>query len=204
MRYVFSFPDIGEGITEGAIVEWKVRKGQAVEAGDPLVEMETDKVVTDIPSPKTGTVVALYGREGETIEVGSPLVELDIEGVHGGEAQKTAREEPWKEKDEAEAEEAGAVVGTLETAGSGAFLPASGEGVGGPEDSAPAGTAAGPSADRRSPPGGGRKTSATPVARAEAKHLGVDIDRVRGTGPGGRVTKRDVEEYVPAGGSAAE
>jgi pyruvate dehydrogenase E2 component (dihydrolipoamide acetyltransferase) len=204
MRYVFSFPDIGEGITEGTLIEWKVKKGQSVEAGDPLVEMETDKVVTDIPSPKGGTVTALYGREGDTVEVGSPLVELDIEGVHGEEAQRTVREEPWKEQDEAEAEEAGSVVGTLETAGSGSFLPASDEGL---EDDRPVGGAAGESArkgtERRKPPAGGRKTLATPVARAAAKHLGIEIDRVKGTGSGGRVTKRDVEEFGGPGRRSA-
>ena len=62
MRYIFKFPDIGEGLEEGTIVEWLVKKGQKVESGDPLVTMETDKVVTDIPSPKTGTLVTLFGK----------------------------------------------------------------------------------------------------------------------------------------------
>ncbi|HAW57683.1 MAG TPA: hypothetical protein DCX03_01500 [Bacteroidales bacterium] len=52
MRYIFNFPDIGEGLDEGTIAEWYVQKGQKIEAGEPIVNMETDKVVTDIPSPK--------------------------------------------------------------------------------------------------------------------------------------------------------
>ncbi|HHT34598.1 MAG TPA: biotin/lipoyl-binding protein, partial [Bacteroidales bacterium] len=51
MRYVFNFPDLGEGLEEGTILEWYVKEGDKVKVGDPLVQMETDKVVADIPSP---------------------------------------------------------------------------------------------------------------------------------------------------------
>src|SRR5208283_1178375 len=83
MRYIFNFPDIGEGLDEGKIVEWYVEKGQSIEVGTSLVKMETDKVVTDIPSPRTGRIAAIYGKVGETVHVGNPLVEIDIEGVEG-------------------------------------------------------------------------------------------------------------------------
>ena len=65
MRYIFKFPDIGEGLEEGIIVEWHVEKGQAVKMGDPLVTMETDKVVTAIPSPRDGIIAAKFGKPGE-------------------------------------------------------------------------------------------------------------------------------------------
>lgn len=55
-------------------------KGQTVSTGDPLVKMETDKVVADIPSPKTGTIAARFGEVGDVVRVGSPLVEIEIEG----------------------------------------------------------------------------------------------------------------------------
>ena len=176
MRYIFNFPDIGEGLDEGTIVEWYVQKGQRVEAGQPLVNMETDKVVTDIPSPKSGTIVATYGKVGETIHVGSPLVEIEIEGVEGAAAIEEATRIEQVE------EEGAGVVGTLEVAGNNAFLPSSNEGL----DAAPA------AADSRPQ----RKALATPVARAMAKELGVDINRVTGTGPGGRVTTQDIENYI--------
>ena len=51
MKYIFNFPDIGEGLDEGTVIEWYVEKGQTIKAGDTLVKMETDKVVADIPSP---------------------------------------------------------------------------------------------------------------------------------------------------------
>ena len=69
MRYIFNFPDIGEGLEEGTILEWYVTKGQTVSTGDPLVKMETDKVVADIPSPKTGTIAARFGEVGDVVVV---------------------------------------------------------------------------------------------------------------------------------------
>src|SRR5665647_893594 len=93
MRYIFNFPDIGEGLEEGTILEWYVTKGQAVKAGQALCNMETDKVVTDIPSPKNGTIVATFGKVGEIALVGKPLVEIEIEGVFGAEEVAEAKEE---------------------------------------------------------------------------------------------------------------
>ncbi len=174
MRYIFNFPDIGEGLDEGTIAEWLVQKGQQIEAGEPLVNMETDKVATDIPSPKAGTIVAIYGKVGETIKVGDSLVEIEIEGVSGKEAIEEAKKEP-------EAEEEGAgVVGTFEVAGNKAFLPPSEEGVEVKIDEEKL----------------QKKSLATPVARAYAKDLKVDINKVKGTGPAGRVTKSDIQEYL--------
>ncbi|MDD4150275.1 MAG: dihydrolipoamide acetyltransferase family protein [Bacteroidales bacterium] len=179
MRYIFNFPDIGEGLDEGTILEWYVKKGQAVKVGDAIVKMETDKVVADIPSPREGTIVALYGKQGETINVGNPLAEIEIEGVHGKDAQELVTEEA--NKTEAVEEEGAGVVGTLEIAGNNAFMPASDEGMSETDKTQVASTK--------------KKALATPVARAIAKDLGVDINQVTGTGPGGRVMKDDIKKF---------
>jgi len=171
MRYIFKFPDIGEGLTEGIIIEWHVDKGNAVKVGQPLVKMETDKVVTDIPSPREGVIAARYGKVGETIHVGEVLVEIDIEGQAAAEA--TAPEEAVEEK-------GAGVVGTIEVASNNALLPASDEGTG-PKPSA----AGAPQ----------RKALATPVARAMARELNIDINQVTGTGPAGRVMKSDIQNF---------
>ena len=185
MRHVFKFPDIGEGLEEGTIVEWYVEKGQEVESGQSLVQVETDKVTTDIPSPKTGTIAALYGKEGETINVGDPLAEIEIEGVEGEKAQEEAKKEPAGPTEEGVEEEEGAgVVGTIEVAGEGGHLPASEEGMEKPE---------GGEEEEDKPR---KKALATPVARALAKDLGVDINKIKGTGPAGRVMKDDIHRYV--------
>ena len=174
MRYIFKFPDIGEGLEEGTIVEWHVEKGQTVKMGDSLVTMETDKVVTAIPSPRDGIIAAKFGKVGETIHVGSALVEIDIAGVDGEAAVAEAS------KPEPVEEEGAGVVGTLEVAGNNAVLSASKEGLS-------AGTAKLEKSER---------VLATPVARALAKESGVNINTVTGTGPAGRVTKEDILRYI--------
>lgn len=180
MRYIFKFPDIGEGIMEGKILEWYVKKGQEIKSGDPIVKMETDKVVTDIPSPKEGTVSAVFGKEGEVINVEDPLIELEIEGVAGDEAQQVAQEKPKPMTEEAVDEKGFGVVGTIEVAGDSAFLPASDEAA--TTETYPATKAI-------------KKALATPVARAMAKDYGIDINEITGSGPGGRVMKEDVKHF---------
>jgi pyruvate dehydrogenase E2 component (dihydrolipoamide acetyltransferase) len=176
MRYIFNFPDIGEGLDEGTILEWYVVKGQQIKSGDPLLKMETDKVVTDIPSPKTGTLTMLYGKIGEVINVGNPLVEIEMEGIAG----EAAVEEQKKPSFEAVEEEGAGVVGTLEIAGNNAYLPSSNEGAALQEKATGKET---------------RKILATPVARAYAKEFNIDINKVTGTGPGGRVMTEDIKKY---------
>lgn len=176
MRYIFNFPDIGEGLDEGTILEWYVVKGQQIKSGNPLVKMETDKVVTDIPSPKTGTLTMVYGKIGEVIHVGNPLVEIEIEGVEGA----AAVAEQKKPEFEVVEEKGAGVVGTLEVAGNNAYLPSSDEGA-----------TSQPAAVEKA----AKKVLATPVARAYAREFNVDINKVIGTGPGGRVMKEDIKSY---------
>ena len=90
MAYEFKFPDVGEGIHEGEIVKWKVKVGDKVEADQPLVEIETDKAVVDIPSPKAGTILKINHKDGETVKVGEVLVVIGEEGekAEGGKEPK--------------------------------------------------------------------------------------------------------------------
>jgi pyruvate dehydrogenase E2 component (dihydrolipoamide acetyltransferase) len=175
MKYIFKFPDIGEGLDEGTIAEWYVEKGQEVKMGESLVKMETDKVVTDIPSPKSGLISMKYGKVGETINVGDPLVEIDMPGISGAEAQEEATKPEFEPE-----EEGAAVVGTLEVAGNSAYLPASNEIF---TDSV--------EVNKKTQ----HKALATPVARAMANDFGLNINDVNGTGPAGRVMKSDIQEY---------
>lgn len=174
MRYIFKFPDIGEGLEEGVIVQWHVDKGQKVKMGESLVTMETDKVVTEIPSPREGVIAARYGSEGETIRVGAALVEIELDGD-----EVAINQVEDKPKAEAVEEEGAGVVGTLEVAGNDFVLTASKEGVREEKETK----------SRQS------KALATPVARAMAKVMGIDINLVRGTGPAQRVMKNDILNY---------
>jgi len=141
--------------------------------------METDKVVADIPSPRDGVLASLFGKLGETIHVGDALVEIEIEGVNGEEAQELAKETDTKL--EAVEEEGAGVVGTLEIAGNNAFMPASDERV--------------TESSKNQILNSNKKAKATPVARAMAKDLRVDINEVSGTGPAGRVMKADIKSF---------
>jgi 2-oxoisovalerate dehydrogenase E2 component (dihydrolipoyl transacylase) len=74
---VFKLPDLGEGLHEAEISEWHVRVGDRVEAGQPLVSVETDKAIVEVPSPMAGTVTRLWGKQGDLLTVGAELVEFD-------------------------------------------------------------------------------------------------------------------------------
>lgn len=190
MKHDFLFPDIGEGIHEGTLTKWLVKKGDSVNEGDSLVEVETDKVTTEIPAPKSGTIAELKFEEGDVIHVGDVFIVIDTEGGSVDEDSKTDKEtkseevpeidekDKKQEKDEKEEvveEETAGVVG--EVVASSDEIPSSDE-------------AQSSSTVKREKT---RKALATPVARKLAKDLNVDINQVDGTGPAGRVMKEDIK-----------
>lgn len=182
MRYVFKFPDIGEGITEGKILEWYVHVGQKIKSGDLVVKVETDKVVDDIPSPKDGTVVARFGEVDEVIRVNAPLITIDLSGddyVAEDEEKAPVVAKPVIHKPASTVNEPGfGVVGQLEISDD--VMPDSEEGTVAERDVED-------------------KVSATPVARRMARKLNIDLNAVNGTGPDGRITKTDVLRFKDAG-----
>lgn len=175
MQFTFNFPDLGEGLDEGTILEWYVKEGDHVKVGDPIVQMETDKVVADIPSPKEGIISARHGDVGDVIRVGSALVVIKLEGEMPEEAPEEKKELPIQEP-----EDAGAVVGTMEVAAKDDVLAPSDEGKSASEEVV-----------QEKP----KKALATPVARAMAKQMGIDINQVPGSGPSGRVKRADIQEF---------
>src|SRR3989344_4508138 len=80
MAFAFKFPDVGEGIHEGEIVKWLVKEGDLVKEDQPLVEMQTDKAVVEIPSPKSGKVLKLNFKNGDTVKVGEVLILIEEKG----------------------------------------------------------------------------------------------------------------------------
>ena len=77
MSNIITMPQLGETVTEGTILRWLVKVGDEVKEDDPILEISTDKVDTEVPSPFNGTVTSLLVEEGETVEVGASLLELD-------------------------------------------------------------------------------------------------------------------------------
>jgi len=153
MAREFKLPDIGEGVAEGEVVKWLVREGQPIRENDLMVEVMTDKVTVQIPSPVTGKVLALRAKEGEVVKVGQTLLVLGEEGEIG----------PPPSAPPAETEEK---------------LPPP-----------PGPTVLPPPPLRASAPG---PALATPAVRKLAREMGVDIERIVGTGSGGRITDEDV------------
>jgi pyruvate dehydrogenase E2 component (dihydrolipoamide acetyltransferase) len=81
--HTFTLPDLGEGLVEATVLEWLVAVGDGVERNAPLVEVETTKASTELPSPAGGTVLELHVAEGETVAVGAPLFTLEIAAESG-------------------------------------------------------------------------------------------------------------------------
>ena len=170
----FRLPDIGEGLTEAEIVRWLVAEGEHVEADQPIVEVETDKAVVEIPSPYAGVVLSHGGAEGEVIEVGAVLVTI-------GEPGEMSTSSSGDDSEEVASGEGGDVfaaaepiVGTLSEEAESLSTPGS--------TASPAPAA----------------VKALPIVRKLARDNGIDLETVEGTGPGGRITRSDVESAIAA------
>jgi pyruvate dehydrogenase E2 component (dihydrolipoamide acetyltransferase) len=182
----FLLPDLGEGLPDATIVEWLAREGEVVMLDAPLVSMETAKAVVEVPSPFSGRLVKLHGQAGDVIETGRALAEFEIDATlpqraaghdtghgHGHEPPPT-KQASAPTAAAAERADQGSVVGAMEAS----------DRIGG---------------DALVASGG---VKAMPAVRALAKKLGVDLTRVRPTGPGGVATLQDVKAAAAAGSAA--
>jgi pyruvate dehydrogenase E2 component (dihydrolipoamide acetyltransferase) len=169
-------PQMGVSVSEGTITKWLKAEGEQIAADEPLLEISTDKVDTEVPSPGEGVVAQILVQEGQTVEVGTVLAVIAPEGAEAppAPAEPAAPEAPPEPATQPAAEEAAAV--------------SSSEGDQ-PVAPAPAPiTQVAPSAPAAPATGNGRTFVSPVVARIAAEH-GVDPNAVQGTGTGGRVTK---------------
>ena len=180
--FEFPFPDLGEGLSEGKVLELKIKPGERLKQGQTLAVVETDKVVADIPSPRDGTLVRFEVAEGEIIRVGQVLATLQVEESEEAQAGQAANAAPAAPETVLSQPER-SLVGELDTSAP-SLLPPSREGHAASTDGGPG--SAGPA------PGAGRPATASPVVRKLAASRGADLGSVRGSGPGGRVLRRDV------------
>ncbi|MFB6294227.1 MAG: E3 binding domain-containing protein, partial [Candidatus Nanohaloarchaea archaeon] len=212
MAVEFEFPDVGEGVTEGTLIQWLVEEGDAVEEDESLAEVETDKAVVEVPSPTDGTIQELRAAEGDTIAVGDVIVVIaeDGDGEAAADQEEAEEETAEEQEDEAEAEGAAGDAGEgggAETEGAAEQDGQAGGGstsvVGDLEDADEAaedtgeGDAASSDAAAKADDGAtdtGGKVLAAPSTRKLAREEGVDITAVEGSGPGGRVTRQDVKQ----------
>ena len=195
----FLLPDLGEGLAEAELISWKVKAGETVKESQTLAEMQTDKALVEVPSPWAGTVSEICGKPGEIIKVGAVLVR------YGAAAAKPAAAAP-------------AASGGASTngTGSGAACLSSQVAAGVPGATEDQGTVVGTMSGtltvsdrfaRRAPEAAAvardGKALATPAVRRIARELGVDIQRVPGSGRNGRVTATDIEQFAGTGAGAA-
>jgi 2-oxoglutarate dehydrogenase E2 component (dihydrolipoamide succinyltransferase) len=177
-------PQMGVSVSEGTVTKWLKNEGDAIEADEPLLEISTDKVDTEVPSPGSGIVQQILVQEGETVDVGTKLAVIAPEGAPAAIEEET---EPEPEEPAAEVPPEPATAEAAAEAGASSSS----------ETSAPTPVVAAPDVS------GNGKTFVSPVvARIAAEH-GVDVDAVPGTGQGGRVTKKDILAFIEQGAPAA-
>jgi pyruvate dehydrogenase E2 component (dihydrolipoamide acetyltransferase) len=148
----FNLPDLGEGLQDAEIVAWHVVEGDHVVTDEPLLSVETEKAMVEVPSPRSGYIKRILGKPRERVKVGAPIVEFS--------------DEPHADT--------GTVVGDLSARPRVAVTEPSLPSIG---------------AMRRAAP----RIEASPAVRALAQQRGVDLSTIEGTGPGGTITRADVE-----------
>jgi pyruvate dehydrogenase E2 component (dihydrolipoamide acetyltransferase) len=189
-------PQMGVSVSEGTITKWLKSEGEEVAADEALLEISTDKVDTEVPSPAGGVIQQILAQEGETVAVGTKIATIAPEGAPAGEAPETP--EPATARAAEEASAAAGDEGEVATAEREQAEPAA-------EPAAPPEPEPTP-ARAPEPEGDGRKEGkfvSPVVARIAAEH-DVDVDQVEGTGRGGRVTKKDILAYIEAGAPRRE
>jgi pyruvate dehydrogenase E2 component (dihydrolipoamide acetyltransferase) len=180
----FILPDLGEGVHEAELIKWRVQVGQKVAEHDILAEMETDKALVEVPSPRSGVIAALHGKEGEICKVGDALVTYVADGA-------TAVEPKPEAKPEAKPAPAASSGGS---SSNGKHAPAP---VAAPAEREDAGTVVGKMGGALAGiTAEAGKALATPAVRRLARDMGVDIDSIPGTGIGGRVLEKDVRSAL--------
>jgi pyruvate dehydrogenase E2 component (dihydrolipoamide acetyltransferase) len=187
----FLLPDIGEGVVEAEVIEWRVREGERVELDQVLVELMTDKANIEIPSPVAGVVHKLGFAKGDIVPVGAVLIEID-------DAADAARQRASQAAAPAASPSAPSAAAATQPAApaqrpAAPVPPRAAEVEGGAAHPPVPPPRPGLSHHRGVHAARGEGVHAVPAVRELAKRLGVDLARVAGSGPGGRVMRRDVE-----------
>ena len=178
---IIELPQVGESVTEGTIVQWLKQVGDSVERYDPLVEVLTDKVSMEVPSPVNGVITELLAEEGQTLPMGAPIADIQTEDA--AEPAIPAETPPPAEEQVQPVDRIGVLLKDV--------APVGPTGSGNVVISAAQDAVA--SASRSS---GRRRRRYSPAVQRLADERGIDLEQVAGTGINGRVTRKDVLAYI--------
>ncbi|MCP2669383.1 2-oxo acid dehydrogenase subunit E2 [Maricaulaceae bacterium EIL42A08] len=182
-EYKYKMPDVGEGVVEAEIVEWHVKAGDKVTEDQHILDVMTDKATVEIPCAVNGVVKMTLGEPGDVIAVGTEILVIEIDGTPPTEEAEASKEEAKAEpkaENKAEAKSEPKPEPKPEPA------PAA----------APAAAAKAPAPARPS----GERPLASPAVRQRALEADIDLAAVPGTGPAGRITHSDLDDFIAAGG----
>jgi pyruvate dehydrogenase E2 component (dihydrolipoamide acetyltransferase) len=185
MPIEMTMPRLSDTMQQGTIVKWNVKEGQKVKSGDVVADIETDKATMELQSFDEGTVAKLAVPEGQTVPVGTLIMVLAGAGENVDEVRAAA--------------------------GKGGAAVEGEHGMSRPASASSTATIARPEPPRQetngraaAPSDRGGRIFASPLARKIAHEAGVDLGRLHGSGPGGRIIRRDVEEALASGGAKAQ
>jgi 2-oxoisovalerate dehydrogenase E2 component (dihydrolipoyl transacylase) len=182
-EYIFKLPDLGEGTVESEIGEWFIKVGEHVKEEDIVGTVMTDKAAVEVSSPVTGTVVRLAGEPGDVIAVGAPLVVFETDELEPAGATLAAKDEP---------EPVGAtLVATDEQEPVGATLVATDK-----QEPVGATLVANAEEEHAATKSASVRVMTSPAIRRRAKEAGIDLALVPGSGPGGRILRKDFDAYL--------
>ncbi len=186
-----AMPRLSDSMEEGTILKWLKSDGDEVKRGEELVEIETDKANMTYEADSDGTLT-IVAKEGDTLPVGETIARLGdgSEDSGGGEAEEPADEAPEQEPEAAEPEAPEEDEDEADASGNGK------------REEAPEPAPAQPEAPSGN--GGGDRIKASPVAKRMAREMGVELGELKGSGPGGRIVKADVEAAAKGGAATAE
>ncbi|WP_394288620.1 2-oxoglutarate dehydrogenase, E2 component, dihydrolipoamide succinyltransferase [Corynebacterium variabile] len=176
-----TMPELGESVTEGTVTNWLKKVGDTVAVDEPLLEVSTDKVDTEVPSPVAGTLVEILADEDDTVDVGAVIARIGDGSAAAAPAEKKAEPKPEPKAEEKPAPKA--------------------EPKPEPKQEAPKVEA---KAAPKSEPAAGNLPYVTPLVRKLAEKHGVDLSTVTGSGVGGRIRKQDVLAAAEGGSTEAE
>ena len=202
MPITVTMPRLSDTMEQGTVVKWHVAEGDAVEMGDVLADIETDKATMELESFDAGTVAKIASAEGEKVAVGATILVIAEEGEDTAEAAKAARSSADASKKESASTSEGGGDSSSASTGTATATPPAAAPAPEPSPASTNGTASSNGASQGHSATGGR-IFASPLAKKIAAERNIDLGSLSGTGPSGRIVKKDVESFTGAPAQAA-